>query len=201
MLVKLTIHLLFPKISTKKSMEFLSNKLTNINIIKKVNPKKITNLTKDGLTMELIEGLKVDCHSGGCFHFTCEDFDEQKLSLISKAFAFLSKIYDIGKEAKEVEFWLLAEGKKIPRSRINKIIRKKTKTDFEAQIKDLYQENVKVAGIRVLSPPDISLIIDITRVSVRMGPRKMTLDRFKDEDTIITLIEESMAKIEKVLEV
>lgn len=201
MAIGLKIHLLFPKISTKKSMKLLSNRLTNTNTIKKVNPKKVTNLTEDGLTMELIEGLKVDCHSGGCFHFICKDFDEQKLNRISKAFAVLSKIYDIGKEAKEVEFWLFAEEEKIPRSRINKIIRKGIKTDFEAQVKDLYQEDVKVVGIRVLSAPDISLVIDITRVSVRMGPRKMTLDRFKDEDTIITLIEESVARIDKVSEV
>ena len=202
MAIKLHIDLVFPKIATKKSMKVLSNKITDPKVIKKMNPRKVVELTEAGdLTMELIEGLTVMCHKSGCFHFHCEDFDEQKLNFISKAFATLSKIFDVGKEAKEVEFWLYAIEEKIPRSRIMKMIRKGIKTDFEAQVKDLYKEDVKVAGIRFVSAPNVSRIIDITGVTVRIGPLKMALDRFKDETTILQLIEKNVGRIKKILEV
>lgn len=201
MAILLHLDLVFPKISTKKMRKVLSNKLADANVIKKVNPKKVVKFTEEGdLTMELIEGLTVECHAVGCFHFECEDYNEQKINLISEAFTALSEIYDIGKEAQEVSFMLFAVEDKVPRSRIMKMIRRGVKTDFEAQIKELYKEDVKVAGVRFVSAPDVSIVIDITYISVRMGLLKMTLDRFKDEATVIKLIEENIARIEKVLE-
>lgn len=202
MAIKLHIDLVFPKKATKKSMKILTNRLTDAKIVKKVNPKKVLELTEDGdLTMELIEGLTVECHNSGCFHFDCEDFDEQKLNLIGKAFATLSKTFDVGKEAKEVEFVLFAVEEKIPRRRIMKMIKNGIKTDFEAKVKDLYRESVKVVGIRFVSAPDVSVILDISGVTVRMGPLKMALDRFKDEATVLELIEKNVGRIKKVLEV
>lgn len=202
MAIELHMHLVFPKITTKKLRKVLSNKLTDVGVIKKVNPEKVVELTEDGdLTMELIEGLTVICHPAGRFHIDCEDFDEQKLSLISKTFVTLSKVYDIGNEAKEVEFWLFASEEKVPSRRILKIIRKVIKTDFEARLKGVFQEDVKVSGIRFVSAPNVSRIIDITGVSVRIGPLKMALDRFKDEATVIELIERIIGRIKRILEV
>lgn len=201
MTILLHVDLLFPKIKTKKLRRTLSEKLAEANVIKKVNPKKIVRFTEDGdLTMELVEGLTVECHHEGCFHFECEDFNEQKRSIFSKAFATLSEIYDIGKEAQEVSFVLFAFEDKVPRRRVMKIIGQGVKTDFETQMKELFKKDVKVAGLRLVSAPDVADIIDVSGISVRMGPLKMTLDRFKDEATLIDLIEENITRIEKVLE-
>jgi len=201
MAIKLHMDVLLPKKVEKKSIELLSNKLADANVIKRINPKKVKEITKHGeITMELIEGLTVECHISGCFHFDCEDFNEKKLDLISKAFVVLSEIYDIREESKEVEFWLFATEQKIPRNIVIKTIGKAVKADLEAKVKNLYQEDVKMAGIRFVSAPNLSIVIDITGVNLRMGPLKMTLDRFKDETTVIELIEKSIGRIKKVLE-
>jgi len=202
MAINIRIDFAFPKKATEKAMKLLSEKLASSDTITRVNPRKILELTEEGdLTMELIEGLGVACHRSGCFHFNCENFDEQKLNLIAKAFATLSQVYDIGKESKEAEIYLFVSEDKIPRKRLRTTIRKGIKPNFEEQIKNLYQEDVKVVGIRFVSPPNVSDIIDITGVSVRMGPTKMLLDRFKDEATIIELVKKSIGRLKKTLEV
>ena len=199
MAIMLHMDLLLTKMS-KKSRELLSNKLTKMRVIKKINPQKVMELTELGdLTVELIEGLEVECHHEGCFHVHCEDLNEQKIKLIGKACAALSKIYDVGKKTQKVSFALFALEDKIPRSKIVKMIKKGVNTDFEAQVKDLYKEDVKVAGIRFVSAHNMSYTVDITGVAVRMGPLKIALDRFKDETTVIELIEKSIGRIKKIL--
>lgn len=201
MAILLHMDFVLPKIFSKKARGLLSNKLTNVNTIKRINPEKILELTEDGnLTMELTDELVVECHVDGCFHVHCEDLDERRLNLIGKALVPLSKAYDLGKVSKEVRIVLMASERNVPRKKIMKMIKKAFRKDFEAQFKDLYQEDIKPTGIRFISAPNMSLIVDITGISVRMGPLKMSLDRFKDETTVIELIEKSMAKIRRFLE-
>jgi len=202
MVKEVNITLIFPKKFTKKSMELISSKLTEMKVIKKVNPKKVEELTENGdLTMKLIDGVKVECHRSGCFHFDCKDFDEQKLKRVSKAFVVLSEVYDIGKETEEAEFWFFAKEEKVPSEKIMKLIRKGIKSDFEARLKDLYKEDVRVVGARFISASNLSFVVDVSGITVRMGPRKMALDRFKDETTVINLVEESLRGMKKIFEV
>lgn len=191
----LNIDIGFPKIASKKSMKLLSDRFVQPDLVKKVNPQKIEILTEEEVTMELVDGLTVTCHALGCFHITCEDFDEQKIRRIGKALPNLMEIYDIGKESENVEIALFAGEGKIPRRKIARIVNKGVKPDLRAQVKDLYQGDVKVGGIRFICPPDLSCILDVSGISTRIGPRKMALDKLKDGKVVIGLIEESISRI------
>jgi len=194
----LKIDIIFPKIASKKAMKSLSGRFVQPDFVKKVNPEKIENLTEEEVMMELIDGLSVTCHNIGCFHITCEDFDEQKISLIGKALPNLVGIYDIGKESENVEILLRVIEHKIPRSKIARMVNKGVKPDLRAQVKDLYQGDVKVGGVRFICPPDMSCVLDVGGIGIRIGPRKMTRDKLKDGKVVIELIEETINKIEKI---
>jgi hypothetical protein len=195
----LEINITYPKIASKKAMKSLSDRLLQPNLINKISPKRINSMTEEEVAMELTEGLMVVCHKAGCFHFTCENFTEPKIKLIGKTLPHLAEIYDIGKESENVEVVLYAVEEEIPRRRIAEMINKGVKPDFKAQVKNFYERDVKVGGIRFICPPDISCILDVSGISIRMGPRKLTLENLKDEKKVVEIIEENIKKIKKLL--
>ncbi len=197
MAIRLHLDILFPKRSTKKLEKLLSSRFTDASFIRKLNPKRLVELEEDGgeLVVELVEGITIMCHDTGCFHVHCENFDEKNLKLVSKALTALVGVYDVGKESEYLEFVMVAQTRNVPSRKIMKMINRGIKTDLKTQIKNFYQEDFKVGGIRLISAPDISYSFDTTRLMIRVGPRKIPLDRLKDESMVIELIEKSLEKI------
>lgn len=202
MAIKLHLDILLPKRSTKKSEQLLSSILTDASFLRKLNPKRLLELEEDGgeLVVELVEGITIMCHNTGCFHFHCEKFDEKNLKLVSKALTVLVEAYNVGKESEYLDFVMVAETRNVPSRKIMKMINRGVKTDLKTQIKNFYQEDFKVGGIRLISAPDISYSFDATKLMIRVGPRKIPLDRLKDESMVIELIGKSLEKIKVSLE-
>lgn len=194
----LQLDVTFPKISSKKSMKSLSDRFVQLSVVRKIDAEKILTLSKEETVLELAHGLTVTFHNEGCFHFTCKDLSEQKVKLIRKALPVLAEIFDIGKESEEIEIALFMLEDKFSCSKIAKMVNKGVSSDLRTQIKNLYQKDIKVGGIRFVCQPDMSCILDISGISTRIGPRKMTLDKLKDGNVIIELIEESLGKIKKI---
>ena len=201
MAVSLQIDVVFPTVYGKKSKQLMLRRLTETKAINKINPLKLTRITDEGeIIMELIDGLKVTCHTDGCFHFACSDPSEKNVKTISKTIAILADIYAVGKESENVELVISANEEKIQRHKLIELIKRVAQAGSDAKIKDLLQTDAKIGGIRFVIPPDVSHVIDVSGISVTIGPRKMTRDKLKDEATIIELIEGSTQRITKTLE-